>query len=100
MSQFPDVSFDVLDKLRRAGINEDAMIILSRLDAGRLVGGIGRVNRDLQGPETIGAYEGAQDHHGTLLFALDESLPRGVARIEVSRRSPIMMSVVDVIPWF
>lgn len=93
-----DVQFDVLAKVRAAGITGDATLYLSRRDAKRLVDGFQEINSAIYAPEHLVAYEGSQDDSGILTYELDEDLPAGIGVIERRGRVRVHMSLADVIP--
>lgn len=97
MPLYQDVTFDVLNKIRDAGVRRDATIYLSRPDADRVVAGLTVVDSDIQGAETLHFFSGVEDEYGSLKFLLDDSLPRGVARVEGEMMSPSLVSLVGTI---
>lgn len=93
-----DIQFDVLGKIRAAGVNGSATLCLSRSDAARLVDGLPAIDSAMTEPEHIDTYEGTADDSGILAYRLDERLPKGTGAIEQPRRSTVHISLGDVIP--
>lgn len=70
-----DVQFDILAKVRAAGVAGDATLYLSHRDARRLVDGFQEINSAISAPEHVDVYGGTQDDGGILQYRLDDSLP-------------------------
>lgn len=93
-----DVQYAVLAKIRAAGVHGDVTLAVSPMDAVRVLGDTGIINSTFSEPEAINTYDGTQDGQGMLSWKLDRQLPMGVGHIEAPGRTPVMLSLADVIP--
>ncbi len=93
-----DAQNAVLEKIRAVGVHSDVTLAVSPADALRVLDGSGIINSDFSRPEAIDTYEGTQDDDGVLSWKLDRQLPKAVGRLDAPGRSPVMLSLADVIP--